>query len=238
MKEAIIAVLVGVALALLIACGVQQQQSNNVTPPVQGQNNPQANVWSNVDDSSSIVLDDNLLRINICLVFDCSGSMSGSKLSTAKDVIKAFTLSVKPDMGLGLVVFDGGGISERVPITVGERKKFVATIDGLNAGGSTPLESAMKIGYNALQVQAKRQLGYGEYHLVVVTDGAADFGEDPQKLVDKITSESPVIIHAIGFKIGTGHSLNQSGKTIYTDAQSPQDLAQGLQSVLAESEKL
>jgi Ca-activated chloride channel family protein len=91
------------------------------------------------------------------------------------------------------------------------------------------------LGYSLLQKQAQRQLGYGEYYLVVVTDGEADRETTPV-IVNKIVSESPVIISTIGFCIGEGHSLNRPGLTMYHDATNLEQLNQGLESVLAESE--
>ena len=54
----------------------------------------------------------------------------------------------------------------------------------------------------ARRAQRIAQLGYGEYHLVVVTDGEAT-GEDPtrRRRTDP-DRESPVVLHTIGFCIG------------------------------------
>jgi Ca-activated chloride channel family protein len=103
------------------------------------------------------------------------------------------------------------------------------------AGGGTPLSTAIEIAYKKLTAQAKKQLGYGEYHLVVVTDGEATSGYEPDKVLAKILSESPVVVHTIGFCINTQHSLNQPGRTIYNTAQDYDSLRQSLQGILAES---
>jgi hypothetical protein len=84
-------------------------------------------------------------------------------------------------------------------------------------------------------MRAAAQLGYGEYHLVVVTDGEANQGEDPRAIVDVITRKSPIVVHTIGFCIGQNHSLNQPGKTVYRAADNPEDLERGLAEVLAEA---
>jgi hypothetical protein len=70
---------------------------------------------------------------------------------------------------------------------------------------------------------------------VVVTDGAADQGQDPTPAVNKMLAESPVVLQTIGFCIGTEHSLNQAGRTIYRAADNVDALRQGLADVLAEA---
>ena len=99
----------------------------------------------------------------------------------------------------------------------------------------TPLKTAIAQGYGALEEQAQRQLGYGEYHLVIVTDGAANRGEEPDEVVEQILADSPVVIHTIGFCIGPDHVLNQEGRTIYRAASSTEELRQGLGEVVAEA---
>ncbi|MET0009605.1 MAG: hypothetical protein ABW109_17225, partial [Candidatus Thiodiazotropha sp. 6PLUC4] len=102
-------------------------------------------------------------------------------------------------------------------------------------GGNTPLATAITRGYEALNRQASIQLGYGEYHLVVITDGEASEGEYPDKIIKRILTESPVDVHTIGFCIGRQHVLNQPRYLSYQAADNVQALRQGLQDVLAES---
>jgi hypothetical protein len=108
-------------------------------------------------------------------------------------------------------------------------------VQKIAASGSTPLLSAITAAYKAISLQAQKQFGYGEYHLIVITDGEADQGEDPGRIVSKILGESPVTVHTIGFCIGAGHSLNVPGITNYRAANNPEELLAGLQNVLAES---
>jgi hypothetical protein len=48
--------------------------------------------------------------------------------------------------------------------------------------------------------------------------------------------QSPVMLHTVGFCIDERHSLNQPGLVSYTAANSPEELLQGLQGVLAEAQ--
>lgn len=203
---------------------------------------PLANTWP-AQVASSGVTGQPLDTVNYYLVLDGSGSMGDDncsagqpKINTAVAAVKTFISVVPKQANLGLAVFDRNGLSQRVPLGAGNRKAFMAQLDRVRADSGTPLRSSMKIAVDALSEQARRQLGYGEYHLVVVTDGYADpRSEEPGPLVEAVLRESPVVVHVIGFCIGEQHSLNQPGRTLYTSADSPQALQQGLSSVLAES---
>jgi hypothetical protein len=188
-------------------------------------------------------LAENILARNYYVVLDGSGSMreqkcSGSvnKARASKTALRKFADTVPADANLGLLAFDYSGVSERTPLGMNNRKAFFASLEAVRADKNTPLRNAVALGLKALERQARRQLGYGEYHLVVVTDGEADKDQRPGRVVDYIVDRTPIIIHTIGFCIGKEHSLNQPGRTIYKAADNPAELGKGLQEVLAEAE--
>ena len=165
----------------------------------------------------------------------CSGSLS--KMDAAKEALARFAGVVPRKAQLGLLAFDQHGVSERVALGLDNRDRFVEEVRKVSAGGQTPLKSSIAAGVARLEEAARRQLGYGEYNLVVVTDGEAVPGsEDPRGVVNDVLGRSPVAIHTIGFCIGSNHSLNQPGRTLYKAAQNPDELKAGLEDVLAESE--
>ena len=182
-----------------------------------------------------------LLAENYYLVIDGSGSMdeigcSGvrRKMDVAKEAVSQFIDKIPKDANVGLLVFDDRGIGQRVPLGL-HHTEVKQEIQQIRANGGTPLLGAMRIAYSAMTKQAQEQLGYGGYHMVVVTDGEANSGQDPSELVDKLLQESPITLHTIGFCIGDGHSLNRPEKIDYRAANNPAELQAGLQSVLAES---
>lgn len=180
---------------------------------------------------------------NYYVVLDGSGSMSREdcsgglpKIEAALNALREFVSAVPPEANLALAVFDDAGLSERVPLAVGNRGPFMDALDSVRANGGTPLRSSIELGYQKLLAQGRSQLGYGEYHLVVVTDGHADPSrEDPSSVVEAMLSSTPVVLHTIGFCIGNDHVLNQPGRSFYVAADSPDQLRAGLTSVLAES---
>jgi Ca-activated chloride channel family protein len=197
--------------------------------------------WPPAKDEAVAVAPD-LFAKNYYIVLDASGSMNekgcsgeNSKMRAAKEALATFVDALPPDANLGLVVFDGRGINEWLPIGTNNRPEFRRLLDTVRANASTPLRAAITLAYGKLTAQGARQLGYGEYHMVVVTDGHADQGQDPTAIVNKVLAESPVVLQVIGFCIGAKHALNQAGRTMYKEANNVEDLRQGLADVLAEA---
>ena len=124
-----------------------------------------------------------------------------------------------------------------LPLTAANREPFIQAINNVVAGGGTPLTASMAHAFKECTRQAKRQLGYGEYTIVVVTDGIAKDAAKLSGYVNAILRETPIIIYSIGFCIGENHSLNQPGRTVYKAAENPEQLREGLKEVLAESER-
>lgn len=226
-------------LALTAACTNKSQSPSDTATE-----KPVKRAWpAPVPEGQALTVAPNLSSRNFYVVFDGSGSMQeagcGSnqpKIDTAKEAVANFARTVPPDANLGLVVFDNAGTSERVPLGVDNRELFMQKVRAVEAGGGTPLRSSLGVGALKLERQAQQQLGYGEYNLVVVTDGEANEGEDPRAVVDDLLLNSPVIVHTIGFCIGEAHSLNQPGRTMYKAANQPAELVKGLENVLAEAE--
>jgi len=200
-----------------------------------------ANDWPKIDEDFSSIISD-VSRVNYYLVLDGSGSMEDTgcsngqqKLQVAKQSLKSFVAKLPAGANVGLFAFDKRGIGERMPLGTNNAQQLGRVIDGIQAGGGTPLSLAIDAGNEALTKQAKSQLGYGEYHLVIVTDGEANSGYEPDAPVQKLLESSPIVLHTVGFCISNQHSLNQPGYTLYKSADDPDSLTAGLEAVLAEA---
>ena len=166
----------------------------------------------------------------------CSGG--NTKEQVAKNALNNFVNQISDEDNIGLYIFDKFGASERVALNHNNKSQILAEIEKSQANGNTPLRTSIAKGVRELAKQAGKQLEYGEYHLIVITDGeASGEKEKPVDVVSVSLDQTPIIIHSIGFCIDQNHSLNQPGKTIYKSADNPQELAKGLESVLAESEE-
>lgn len=201
-----------------------------------------------VDDRIEIALDESdggqeasLVR-NLYFIFDGSGSMKRStskdcrgdqrfdtKIEGARWAVQEFLSKVPDEIAIGLYVFDANGREERVPLGVSNRNDFLNALAEVRVGGGTPLAEGIQFGTQQLVEQYKHQLGYGEFRLVVVTDGQAD--DIPQAA--HFATRYGMPIYAIGLCIGEDHPLRTLAVS-YRAADNFADLAQGLEETLAE----
>ncbi len=204
------------------------------------------NDWGKGDTGQATALAENMTARNYYVVLDTSGSMNetdcGSggetKMQVARESLKKWAGTLHPDDNLGLASFSDDGVKEVFPLQKNlpsYNKQFTERLATLYPGGGTPLGVSLAQAYETMTRQADSQLGYGEYHIVVVTDGKASDHSIMKKAVDKIY-KSPVILHTIGFCIDSNHALNRPGFSYYVSAMNQEELDRGLQQVLAESE--
>ncbi len=185
------------------------------------------------------------LKRNFYFVFDGSGSMldapeRGSstdhqftaKIDGAKWAVGEFLKTVPKDVNLGLYVFDDKGEREVLPLGSNNRELFIQQIKNADAGGATPLGDAVAKGVQALVEQYKKQLGYGEFRLIVITDG--DATDDLNKGV-KRAKRHHIPIYTIGFGIGDSHKL-RTDSVSYRSADSAKELKHALEEAASELE--
>ena len=243
--------LISVPLFLLLfftaSCETTPSGSNDSavnSESVSASNTKPANPWpffASVAKENGAESETDVLKKNYYVIFDNSGSMNehackgnGSKMHNAKIAMREFVKAVPQNANLGIMTFTG----EKVQLGLGNqnRQRVSAEVEAARPETGTPLHGAIKKAYAKLTAQGRRQLSYGEYHLVIVTDGEYT-DSDPAQTVNRIISESPVVVYTIGFCIGNKHSLNQPGRTEYREANDLESLRTGLKDVLAESEK-
>ena len=114
------------------------------------------------------------------------------------------------------------------------RQNFKRLVSETQANGRTPLKQSVKTVYRELSIQCGRQLGYGTYHVIIVTDGASSDGE-PLPRVRWMVNESTIEVHVVGFHLDD-HSLNAPDCVDYHTAKSAEQLAKAFEAVAAESE--
>ena len=155
-----------------------------------------------------------MITRNFVIIFDDSGSMAdpdadgNPKIDTAKKAVVEWSKSVPTGANVGLVSFLNG-VWPLQPLTPASKKRLISTVLDISQGGRTPLSAAFQKSFLMLTKQGLQQLGYGEYTIVVITDGAASSPGQLNKWVQFVLANSPIQIYTIGFGIGTDHTLNQ-----------------------------
>ena len=182
------------------------------------------------------------LTRNFYFILDGSGSMGEktdkscggeqkftNKMVGAQWAVKEFLKHVPEDVNIGLYVFDEEGKRETVALGRENRDEFVRAVERMRVGGGTPLREAIVFGTQRLVEQYRRQLGYGEYRLVVVTDGQAKGIPAAAMGAAKVG----IPLYSIGLCVGADHPLRLYSVS-YREADRFSDLASGLQQTLAE----
>jgi Ca-activated chloride channel family protein len=184
---------------------------------------------------------DKMITRNFVIVFDDSGSMAdpdadgNRKIDTAKKAVVEWSKSIPTGANVGLVSFKNEVWSLQ-PLTPGSKERLISTVLDIAQGGRTPLSAAFQKSFLMLTKQGLQQLGYGEYTIVVITDGQASSPVQLNKWVHFVLANSPIQIYTIGFGIGTDHTLNQPGLTQYKPAENLAELQKGLKEVLSEAD--
>ncbi len=161
--------------------------------------------------------------------------MQGQRMRDAKIAGLQFVNNVPPDVAIGLYAFDRGGTTQRVALGLNNRADIISAINRLDAGGSTPLGEACVKGAEVLAAKRAMQLGYGEFRLIVLTDGESSdsltpFTRKMQELLDKGES---IPLYTIGFQLDGDHALRK-WSVFYQNAQDLQELKKALADATAE----
>ncbi len=95
-------------------------------------------------------------HLDLALVIDRSGSMQGWKLRAALASVHALVDQLGPRDRLALVVFDHVAELVLPNAPVVDREALHAAVDGIFPGGSTDLESGLRIAFEQLETERKR----------------------------------------------------------------------------------
>lgn len=178
---------------------------------------------------------------NVVIVLDASGSMDGRmprsavvKMDAAKEALKQVVLQLPPELQVGLLVFSGKGMTSGWVYPLGPRDdaRLLEAIDRPQPAGGTPLGASIKKAADRLLEERQRQLGYGTFRLLLVTDGEAE----DQKLVERYTPEiiaRGITVDVIGVAMNRRHTLATQVHS-YRPANDPESLQRALAEVFGE----
>lgn len=180
---------------------------------------------------------------NIIVILDASGSMkekfradqTKSKMDAAKEALREVLAKVPKNTHIGLLVFSGSNVQDDwvYPLGPKDTERLMAAIDLPQPGGGTPLGKYMRIGANRLLEQREKQYNYGNYRLLIVTDGVAQDEEKVAQYTPEILDRQ-VRVDVIGVDMQTDHLLAKDADS-YRRADNPGELVAAVSQILAET---
>ena len=187
--------------------------------------------------------DDDIHKDNIVVILDASGSMqdkfSGdrtkSKMEAAKAALQEVLANIPDGTQIGLLVFSGANIHNEwvYPLGPKDTQKLIAAIRLPQPSGDTPLGKYIRIGANRLLEQREKQYNYGNYRLLVVTDGEASDADKVKHYTPEILNRQ-IRIDVIGVDMKTDHMLANVVDS-YRKADNPGELVAAVSQILAET---
>ena len=151
-----------------------------------------------------------VVRRDVVVVLDVSGSMEGPKIGQAKDAITYVVEHLNPGDRFNLIAFSTGvrlwsdTMQEVTPQSVEDAR---AWIGGLAASGSTDINRALLEALAQFQRPAEENGGTG--YVLFMTDGLPTQGEtEPAKIVRNAESNLPAATTLRLFTFGVGYDVN------------------------------
>ncbi|WP_051624755.1 vWA domain-containing protein [Hyphomonas oceanitis] len=141
--------------------------------------------------------------INLTLLMDVSGSMfSEDKLPLAKQAIKLMLEEMAPTDTIAIVVYAGAAGEILPPTPVSDKRKIVAALEDLQAGGSTAGGEGLRLAYSLAEQGLKKD---AVNRVMLLTDGDFNVGiSDPEQLEDFVSRkrDTGIYLSVIGFGRG------------------------------------
>ena len=182
--------------------------------------------------------------LHVAVVLDDSGSMGegmrgarGTKMEAAKAALREVFAGLPPGARVGLFALNtsssspGGGY-ELLPIAEPDPGAVDRVLKNIRADGGTPLGERLEQATAALRdLRAARR--YGDYRLLIVTDGEASDADRLEAAVPRALGAG-LTVDVIGVAMAGDHTL-ATRVDRYRRADDPAALRAALEEVLAES---
>lgn len=180
---------------------------------------------------------------NIIVILDASGSMKDnfradqtkSKMDAAKEALREVLAQVPKNTHIGLLVFSGSNVLKDwvYPLGPKDTERLMDAINLPQPAGGTPLGKYMRIGANRLLEQREKQYNYGNYRLLIVTDGEAQDEDKVAQYTPEILDRQ-IRVDVIGVDMQTDHLLANDVDS-YRRADNPGELVAAVSQILAET---
>ncbi len=148
--------------------------------------------------------------VNIALVIDRSGSMSGEKMEKTKLAMATFVKKLRPQDKISIVEFDTEADAILPTTNADNLERMLNAIQKIYARGGTDLNAGILLGYKELVKHATKEYAS---RLVILTDAMTNTGElNPAKIVqlsDVYSAEYAVDFTLIGVGVDFNNELSR-----------------------------
>ncbi len=138
------------------------------------------------------------------IVVDRSGSMSGPKIEQARQAVKFFLNQLKPGDTFNVIAYDSEVENFRPElqrVTPETIKAAIGFADGINAGGGTNIDGALKAALGMLKDDKRPS------YVLFLTDGMPTVGEQNEHKIVAHAKQADKV-HARIFNLGIGYDVN------------------------------
>lgn len=153
---------------------------------------------------SQVLADADRPAAHVTFVVDTSGSMDiRERLGLVKSSLALLVQNLRPDDTIAIVTYGDSASPLLSPTAVRDCARIIDAIDSMSPGGSTNLESGLRLGYD----QARESFDADAVNVVVLaSDGVANAGvTDATELTDQITQAGDDGIHLVTVGFGMGN---------------------------------
>lgn len=176
--------------------------------------------------------------VNLSIVIDKSGSMSGDKIERAKDAARMIVQALGKDDIFSIVLYDNS-VSVLIPATkVSDKEQLIKQINLIHADGGTALFAGVSMGI--LETEKFLDSKYVN-RIILLSDGAANVGPSSTAEISELgiaASKQGISITTIG--IGQGYNEDLMSNLAYKSdgshgfAENPEQIAKLLSSEMGQ----
>lgn len=146
---------------------------------------------------------DNLPPSNLVFLIDVSGSMSDpNKLPLLKASFKMLVEQLRAQDKVAIVVYAGAAGLVLEPTSGSDKKKIIAALDNLEAGGSTAGGAGINLAYATAKQNFKTN---GNNRVILATDGDFNIGESSNASMERLIEEKRkdgIFLTVLGYGMG------------------------------------
>ena len=167
--------------------------------------------------SSDLVTNEDRAPLNLTLVLDESGSMSGKPMEMQKESCRAIAASLKAGDIVSAVGWDTSNAIKLGGYTVEgpDDSQLLAVCNGLEAGGGTDLAGGLKAGYQLAEASFDAER---INRIVLISDGGANVGITNEEIIaEHAGANNEDGIYMVGVGVGDATSYNDLLMDTVTD---------------------